>query len=89
MPQQQFLIVIHVRHYHLQLVVRIHPGHEAALQHLRQGADGGLEILEAFRRVTVHADQYISGEAQAEHLAVEQGDLAGDVAVVLQLLDPA
>ena len=26
MPQQQFLVVVHVRHHHFQLIVRIHPG---------------------------------------------------------------
>ncbi|MOA24373.1 hypothetical protein D3C78_1450470 [compost metagenome] len=70
------------------MIVGIHPGHQAAFEHLGQGADGRFEILETLRRVTVHADQYVSGQAQAEHLAVEQGDLAGNVAVVFQLLDP-
>ncbi|MNP62049.1 hypothetical protein D3C76_1572920 [compost metagenome] len=36
----------------------------------------------------VHADQHVSGQAQAELLAVQQRHLAEDVAVVLQLLDP-
>jgi hypothetical protein len=39
--------------------------------------------------VAVHADQHIGRQAQAELLAVQQRHLARDVAVVLQLLDPA
>ena len=54
-----------------------------------EAGDLAVEILETLRRVPVHADQHIGGQGQPEFLAVEQGDLAQDVAVVLQLLDPA
>ncbi|RML39548.1 Pseudouridine synthase [Pseudomonas syringae pv. ribicola] len=87
--QQQFLIVIHVGHHHFQLIVRVHAGHQAAFQHLGQVADVLLEVLEALWRVAVHADQHIGGQVQAKFLAIEQGNLTHDIAVVLQLLDPA
>ncbi|MNT82794.1 hypothetical protein D3C72_2225740 [compost metagenome] len=80
--------MVHVRHHHLELVVGIHAGDQAALQHLRALADHLLEVLEALGGVLVHADQHVGGEGQAELLAIQQGDLAEDVAVVLQLLDP-
>ncbi|MCY1449767.1 hypothetical protein D9M71_665290 [compost metagenome] len=55
--------MVHVGHHHLELVVRFHAGYQAALQHLGTLADDLLEMLEALRRVPVHADQHVSGEA--------------------------
>lgn len=81
--------MVHVRHHDLQLVVRVHPGDQAALQHFRAFADDFLKMFEAFRGVSVHAYEDEGGEAQAELLAVQQGYLADDVAVVLELLDPS
>lgn len=76
--------MVHVRHHDLQLVVRVHPGDQAALQHFRAFADDFLKMFEAFRGVSVHAYEDEGGEAQAELLAVQQGYLADDVAVVLE-----
>ena len=81
--------MVHVRHHHLELVVGVHPGHQAAFEHLRALADHRLEVFEAFRGVPVHADQDESGEAQTELFAIQQGDLADDIAVIFQLLDPS
>ena len=81
--------MIHVRHHHLELVVSVHPGDQAAFEHFGALADHFLEMLEALGRVPVHADQHMGGQGQAELLTVEQGHLAGDVAVVLKLLDPS
>ena len=68
------------------LFARFAPPRDGA-EHLRALADHRLEVLEALGRVPVHADQHVGGQRQADLLAVEQGDLARDVAVVFQLLD--
>ncbi|MNE60696.1 hypothetical protein D3C80_1558630 [compost metagenome] len=81
--------MVHVRYHHLELVVRFHAGHQVAFEHLGQAADFRLEVFEALRGVSVHADHHVGGQAQAEHLAIEQGHLASDVAIIFQLLDPA
>ncbi|MNJ69785.1 hypothetical protein D3C77_661750 [compost metagenome] len=81
--------MVHVGDDYFELVVGVHPGDQAALQHLRQAANRCFEGFETFWRVAVHTDQHISREAQAQFLSIEQGYLAGDVAVVFQLLDPS
>jgi len=81
--------VIHVGDHYFQLVVRVHTGHQAAFQHLRQGADAGFEILETLWCMSVHSDQNVGCKAQAQQFAVEQCYLAADVAVILKLFNTA
>ena len=46
-------------------------------------------LLTLVAALPVHADQDESGEAQTELFAIQQGDLADDIAVIFQLLDPS
>ena len=81
--------MVHVGNHHFKLVVGVHPGHQAALQHLRQSADAGFEILETLWCMSVHSDQNVGRKAQAQQFAVEQCYLAADVAVILKLFNTA
>src|SRR5690606_8187150 len=87
--QQELLIMIHVLHHHAQLVIGIHSGQQAAVEHIRALADGVLEVGKTVGSMPVHADHDKGRERQAKLVRVKQSHLAQDVAGFLQLLDPS
>lgn len=85
--EQEFLIMIHVRHDHFQQIIRGLAGDQVAFEHLGPGADKGFEVFEPFRRVQVHADLNYSGQLQLQLGLIQQGHMAVDEAAVFELFD--
>ncbi len=87
--QQEVLVVLHVTHYHLELIVGIVACDEVTLEHLWQLTDGPVKILEPLRRMPVHGDVNVGGEGQTQLAGVEQSNVGVDEAGIFQCLDPA
>ena len=71
---QETLVIGDVLGYHLQQVVRA-AGHAVALQHLRVADHGLLEFVQIAAAVGRQLDVNEDGDAEAQALVIEQGDL--------------
>ena len=83
------LVAVHIRHHHLEHVVRLLAGNQVALLHFRVLRHLILEVLEALGRVAVHGDLQDHGQRQAQLLPVQHHGMVLEQPRVLELLDPA